>query len=153
MNFLIILRSIFRRSDIDISGNWTGIYGYGENYSKLVKEQTVKFTAQIERTWYNRFKGTIKESAEGIPEPAQISGSMQGKRIIFTKTYNSGYQIDKNGTVSKMPHGPMHIIYEGLYDPSERRIYGQWRIETIYLYKSGKKVEHISKGYWEMLKS
>lgn len=149
MNILNTLKSIFGHS-IEISGDWIGHYGFGEGYSHLVRKQTVDFVAKIKKGDRGSFTGTIKEGDNGIPESADISGVVRGRRVSFTKTYKSSYQIDEDGVIAKLSYGPHHVIYKGFYDKSKSRFYGQWRIETTYEMEDGQKIEHINEGIWEM---
>jgi hypothetical protein len=150
MSILQKVLSLFKNKDIALalSGQWIGHYGYGSKYSPTVQNRTVSFVADI-IAQDNAFEGNIKEDTTGIPEVARIEGSIALRKIQFTKTYQNSYSIDEHGT-RMVAKGPAYIQYSGIYDESEKKFKGMWTIETIYTLDSGRKMNHISSGSWEM---
>ncbi len=139
---------LFRSKEIEITGQWQGVYGYGSQYSNSVQQKTVTFIVDIIAD-KNSFKGSIKEDETGIAEIAQIEGTLDRERILFTKTYQNRYSVDHSGK-TYIEEGPQYVKYTGKYDRSKNKFVGFWEITVAYTFEDGKVRNYTSRGNWEM---
>lgn len=144
--------ALFSPKDIDVSGEWTGYYGYGDQYPEVLRHKKVQFVARISDVHDGYFTGTIQESEEGIPEVSEIEGRIRGGKIFFTKTYKKSYQVNETGERT-IKEGPQYVGYSGFYDQSTNHFIGQWKIEATYVFEDGRKLNHVSIGPWGMTRS
>jgi len=137
----------------DLSGEWSGYYGYGEQYPDSMRDTVVHFVARITSVANGEFEGSITEDENGIPETSRIAGRVRGNRIEFKKTYARTYAVDNDGKTNVAADVPQDIFYKGFYDESENKVKGQWQITITYIDKSnGETFDHVSAGHWSMEK-
>jgi len=108
-------------SETNLTGKWTGQYSDGG-----LARPPVPFEASVIDT-AGALGGSITERATSAPAPgtplfAVISGTRDGKRVRFTKTYESNYP------------GYGRVQYSGRLNADDTEIEGRWRI----LFFSGK---------------
>ncbi|SFB17661.1 hypothetical protein [Algoriphagus aquimarinus] len=147
------IHSFFRTQHIEIEGTWHGLYWYNESDSELLNSKRIGFNAQISNTsGTNNFVGIIKESKDGVPENAAISGSIKGMMIQFSKKYQNYYEVDHLGNRT-IYEGTQFIFYAGKYNNSKNEYTGSWKTSTVYKYANGEKNIEDTLGHWKMSRS
>ena len=148
-NIINRIYSLFEVKHVEVEGTWKGFYKYDTSAEPL-KHRKIGFTANISLIPESlNFVGKIEESKEGIPEISEITGSIRGNKIEFSKRYKNFYEIDELGNRT-IHEGPLFVYYTGIFNNSQNAYIGQWRIRTIYEYTDGKKITNDSTGHWEM---
>ncbi|HET9427954.1 MAG TPA: hypothetical protein VFO69_06300 [Allosphingosinicella sp.] len=102
------------KGDLDLSGEWTGIFNYP------VSEPSVAFEATIHDS-SGTISGTTTEVARTAVSPAQrldavIDGRREGRSVQFIKMYD---QTDDEYDV---------VQYSGSLDPEGDEIAGTWQV-------------------------
>jgi hypothetical protein len=143
------IESLFKSPELNLTGTWSGGYGYGNQYPIIMRENTVSWVAKINQKNLGKFSGTIKEDENGIPETSEITGVIKGHKLVFIKTYKNSYEVDESGNHIVKP-GPQQVTYSGLYDKYAKKFTGIWTIATVYRSSDGKEFEHTVSGSWEM---
>lgn len=98
----------------DISGEWQGLFDYVQG-----DDLPATFEANLHPGAGNAFQGSIVELNTFSSEPygfllSTVTGRVNGSSVSFTKTYVA------SGAVTHS------VTYEGVLEPSGRRITGTW---------------------------
>jgi hypothetical protein len=139
----------------DIATQWFGTYRY--NLSEYLPSKTpeVKFEIHLVLRWFGRFTGTIKEDGSGVPEPAEITGSIVGKKIRFKKRYKSLWMFNESGKIRSLPgQQSSDLYYEGKIMDFGSRIEGTWNAPSERRIINGEEWQiPESAGTWDAKRS
>ena len=140
-------------SIVDVSGIWTGMIIYGNDYRKNSGKK-LYFDLELFQNEHEITGKSIDTTGYGVnPLPATIKGTIADDRIRFIKQYPNRHFTDSKGTEHLVySKKGFKIEYTGTYNDLDNSFHGNWIINGQFKLLGLFTLKFKNTGSWTMTK-